>query len=100
MYPTLFRIRDFEITSFGAMVACAALVGLPVFGRVNPHIVGPFTLAQLIHVAGRRGRHARRLRRDRVPSNGEFGCRPAGKRAVEDYELEKVFGAHRGWREP
>jgi phosphatidylglycerol:prolipoprotein diacylglycerol transferase len=33
MYPTLFRIGDVEITSFGAMVACAALVGLSVFGR-------------------------------------------------------------------
>src|SRR5687768_7599334 len=28
MYPTLFRIGDFEVTSFGAMVATAALVGL------------------------------------------------------------------------
>ena len=29
MYPTLFRIRDFEITSFGAMVACAGRMFLP-----------------------------------------------------------------------
>ena len=28
MYPVLFRIGSFEITSFGAMVAVAALVGL------------------------------------------------------------------------
>jgi phosphatidylglycerol:prolipoprotein diacylglycerol transferase len=31
MYPTLFRIGDFEVTSFGAMVAAAALVGLWMF---------------------------------------------------------------------
>ena len=28
MYPVLFRIGDFEVTSFGVMVAVAALVGL------------------------------------------------------------------------
>jgi phosphatidylglycerol:prolipoprotein diacylglycerol transferase len=33
MYPTFFRIGDFEITSFGVLVAAAALVGLWVFGR-------------------------------------------------------------------
>jgi len=33
MYPTLFRIGDFEVTSFGALVAVAALVGLWLFGR-------------------------------------------------------------------
>src|SRR5882762_1314146 len=33
MYPTLFTIRGFEITSFGVMVAIGALVGLWVFGR-------------------------------------------------------------------
>lgn len=33
MYPTLFRIGDFEVTSFGVMVAVAALVGLWLFGR-------------------------------------------------------------------
>ncbi len=33
MYPTLFRIGDFEVTSFGALVAAAALVGLWLFGR-------------------------------------------------------------------
>ena len=31
MYPVLFRIGDFEITSFGVLVAIAALVGLNVF---------------------------------------------------------------------
>ena len=33
MYPTLFRIGSFEITSFGAMMAVAALVGLWLFRR-------------------------------------------------------------------
>jgi phosphatidylglycerol---prolipoprotein diacylglyceryl transferase len=33
MYPVLFSIGDFEITSFGALVAIGALVGLSVFRR-------------------------------------------------------------------
>ena len=33
MYPVLFRIGSFDITSFGAMVAVAALVGLWLFRR-------------------------------------------------------------------
>lgn len=33
MYPVLFRIGSLEITSFGAMVAAGALVGLWLFGR-------------------------------------------------------------------
>jgi phosphatidylglycerol:prolipoprotein diacylglycerol transferase len=33
MYPTLFRIGEFEVTSFGALVAIAALVGLWMYGR-------------------------------------------------------------------
>jgi phosphatidylglycerol---prolipoprotein diacylglyceryl transferase len=33
MYPTLFRIGDFEVTSFGALVALAALVGLWMYRR-------------------------------------------------------------------
>jgi phosphatidylglycerol---prolipoprotein diacylglyceryl transferase len=33
MYPVLFRIGDFEITSFGVMVAIAALTGVWLFGR-------------------------------------------------------------------
>jgi phosphatidylglycerol:prolipoprotein diacylglycerol transferase len=33
MYPVLFRIGSFEVTSFGAMVAMAALVGLWLFHR-------------------------------------------------------------------
>jgi len=33
MYPVLLRIGSFEITSFGVLVAVAALVGLNVFGR-------------------------------------------------------------------
>lgn len=33
MYPVLFRIGSFEVTSFGAMVATAALVGLWLFRR-------------------------------------------------------------------
>src|SRR5215208_6211978 len=33
MYPTLFRIGSFEVTSFGVMVAIGALVGLWLFGR-------------------------------------------------------------------
>lgn len=33
MYPILFRIGSFEITSFGALVAIAALVGLRLFRR-------------------------------------------------------------------
>ena len=33
MYPVLFRIGDFEITSFGVLVAIGALVGLWVFQR-------------------------------------------------------------------
>lgn len=33
MYPVLFRIGSFEITSFGAMVALAALAGLFLFRR-------------------------------------------------------------------
>lgn len=33
MYPTIFRIGSFDITSFGVLVAIGALVGLWVFGR-------------------------------------------------------------------
>ena len=33
MYPILFRIGDFEVTSFGMLVAIAALVGLWLFER-------------------------------------------------------------------
>ncbi len=33
MYPVLFRVGNFEITSFGAMVAIGALVGLWLFQR-------------------------------------------------------------------
>lgn len=33
MYPILFRIGDFEVTSFGLLVAIAALTGVWVFGR-------------------------------------------------------------------
>ena len=33
MYPTLFRIGDFEVTTFGVMVAVAALVGIWMFQR-------------------------------------------------------------------
>ena len=33
MYPTLIRFGDFEVTTFGALVAIAALVGLWVFHR-------------------------------------------------------------------
>ena len=33
MYPTLFRIGNFEITTFGALVALGALAGLWVFSR-------------------------------------------------------------------
>ena len=33
MYPVLFRIGDFEITSFGLLVGIAALVGIWLFGR-------------------------------------------------------------------
>lgn len=33
MYPVLFRIGDFEITSFGVLVAIGALVGIWVFQR-------------------------------------------------------------------
>src|SRR5262245_28885965 len=33
MYPILFRIGSFEVTSFGLMVAIAALVGLWLFRR-------------------------------------------------------------------
>jgi phosphatidylglycerol---prolipoprotein diacylglyceryl transferase len=33
MHPVLFRIGTFEITSFGALVAAGALVGLWLFGR-------------------------------------------------------------------
>lgn len=33
MYPVLFRIGDFEVTSFGVLVAVAALVGIRIFTR-------------------------------------------------------------------
>ena len=33
MYPTLFRIGSFDITSFGVMVALGALAGIWLFGR-------------------------------------------------------------------
>lgn len=33
MYPVLFRIASFEVTSFGVLVAIAALVGLWLFRR-------------------------------------------------------------------
>jgi phosphatidylglycerol:prolipoprotein diacylglycerol transferase len=33
MYPVLFRIGTFEVTTFGVLVAIAALVGIWIFGR-------------------------------------------------------------------
>jgi phosphatidylglycerol:prolipoprotein diacylglycerol transferase len=33
MYPTLFQIGSFEITTFGALVALGALLGIWIFGR-------------------------------------------------------------------
>jgi phosphatidylglycerol---prolipoprotein diacylglyceryl transferase len=33
VYPTLFRIGSFEITSFGVLVALGALAGLWIYGR-------------------------------------------------------------------
>jgi phosphatidylglycerol:prolipoprotein diacylglycerol transferase len=33
VYPILFRIGDFEVTTFGALVASAALVGIWIFSR-------------------------------------------------------------------
>jgi len=33
MYPVLFRIGGFEITSFGVLVAVGALVGIWILGR-------------------------------------------------------------------
>ena len=33
MYPVLFRIGDFEITSFGVLLALGSLVGIRLFGR-------------------------------------------------------------------
>jgi phosphatidylglycerol:prolipoprotein diacylglycerol transferase len=33
VYPVLFRIGDFEVTTFGALVGIAALVGIRIFGR-------------------------------------------------------------------
>jgi len=33
VYPVLFRIGNFEITSFGVLVAIAALVSIWLFGR-------------------------------------------------------------------
>ena len=33
MYPTLVRIGDFEVTTFGALVAIAAMVGIWIFAR-------------------------------------------------------------------
>jgi phosphatidylglycerol:prolipoprotein diacylglycerol transferase len=33
MYPTLFRIGNFDVTTFGVMVATGALLGLWIFGR-------------------------------------------------------------------
>ena len=37
MYPVLFRIGTFEVTSFGALVAIGALVGLWLLGRELRH---------------------------------------------------------------
>ena len=33
MYPVLFRLGDFEVTSFGVLVGVAAVVGAWLFGR-------------------------------------------------------------------
>lgn len=33
MYPVVFRVGDFEVTSFGVLVGVAALAGIRVFGR-------------------------------------------------------------------
>ncbi len=37
IYPVLVRIGEFEITSFGVLVACAAVVGLWLFDRERRH---------------------------------------------------------------
>ena len=54
MYPVLFRIGDFEITSFGAMVAVAAVVGLWLFQRELRHSGLPLdaTDAGIVGVVG------------------------------------------------
>ena len=33
MYPVLFRIGSFEVTSFGVLLGVAALVGIWIYGR-------------------------------------------------------------------
>ena len=72
MYPVLFRIGSFEITSFGAMVAIGALVGLWIFQRelqrsqVDPSavdsalagVVGGLAGAKLLWVIEHRGEDA------------------------------------------
>ena len=50
MHPTLFKIEDFEITSFGAMVAAGALVGLWLFAReLRRSHLPPLALNAAIH---------------------------------------------------
>ena len=63
IYLVLFRIGDFEVTSFGVMVAVAALVGLWLFRR-ELRLIGTATRC-----------HRRRLfRRDRWPRRREAAC--------------------------
>jgi len=39
VYPVLFRIGSFEVTTFGVLVAIGALVGLWLFRSHLPHLV-------------------------------------------------------------
>ena len=54
MYPILFRFGDFEVTTFGALVALAAMTGLWIFHRelVRSGLAADGTDAALIGVLG------------------------------------------------
>src|SRR5262245_60669761 len=54
MYPVLFRIGTFEVTSFGVLVAIAALVGVWMFGRElrRSHLPEDAVNAALVGVVG------------------------------------------------
>jgi phosphatidylglycerol:prolipoprotein diacylglycerol transferase len=72
MYPVLFRVGAFEITSFGVLVACGALVGLWLFGREVRRsglpetaldaavfgLLGGFVGAKLLYAVEHRGEEA------------------------------------------
>ena len=83
MYPVLFRIGDFEVTSFGVMVAVAALVS-----RIGDSLTKSGDLGEdFISGFGPYERFGRPVADGQILANGRFEGPRAAMRAALDLLL-------------